>query len=109
MKNPIMGLFMTEASIANELVRSIVLDDRNRDYLGETRADLIDATKDLDEKAKTKDQSPSEKTRDAETRDKLEKGIDEIERKREEEKKKRKRDRERDGDAWDRFDPWGRY
>ncbi|OWY60590.1 hypothetical protein B7486_68365, partial [cyanobacterium TDX16] len=35
MRNPVIGLFMVEASIASELVRSIPLDDRNRDYLKE--------------------------------------------------------------------------
>lgn len=109
-KNPIMGLFMTEASIANELVRSIVLDDRNRDYLKENRDDMIEATRDLDDKEKEKEnRTPSEKARDMETREKLEKGIDEIARKRNEEKKKRKNDKERGDDDWDRFDPWGRY
>lgn len=33
MRNPIVGIFMIEASIASEIVRSIPLDDRNRDYV----------------------------------------------------------------------------
>lgn len=109
MRNPIVGLFMTEAAIASEIVRSIPLDDRNRDYLKEGRDELVDAKRDLDEKEKTKIRMPWEKARDDETRDKLEQGIEDIEEKRDEEKKKRKRDKERDRDDWDRYDPWGRF
>ena len=107
MRNPIVGLFMTEAAIASEIVRSIPLDDRNRDYLKEGRDELLDAKRDIEEKSKIR--MPWEKPRDDENIEKLEKGIEEIERKRDEEKMKRKRDKERDRDDWDRYDPWGRY
>jgi hypothetical protein len=43
MSNPVMGLYMQAVCLANELVRSIALDDRNRDYLKEGRDDLEDA------------------------------------------------------------------
>jgi len=110
MRNPIVGLFMTEASIASEIVRSIPLDDRNRDYLKEGRDELVDVKGDIEEKGKEKKiRMPWEKARDDENIEKLEKGIEEIERKRDEEKKKRKRDKERDRDDWDRYDPWGRF
>ncbi|MBX9687379.1 MAG: hypothetical protein K2X27_11800 [Candidatus Obscuribacterales bacterium] len=107
MRNPIVGLFMTEAAIASEIVRSIPLDDRNRDYLKEGRDELVDAKRDIEEKSKIR--MPWEKPRDDENIEKLEQGIEEIERKRDEEKKKRKRDKERKRDDWDRFDPYGRY
>ncbi len=110
MRNPIVGLFMTEAAIASEIVRSIPLDDRNRDYLKEGRDELVDVKRDIEEKGKeNKIRMPWEKARDDENIDKLEQGIEEIERKRDEEKKKRKRDKERDRDDWDRYDPWGRF
>lgn len=107
MRNPIVGLFMTEAAIASEIVRSIPLDDRNRDYLKEGRDELVDAKKDIEEKSKIR--MPWEKPRDDENIEKLEQGIEEIERKRDEEKKKRKKDKERKRDDWDRYDPWGRF
>ncbi len=66
--------------------------------------------RDIEEKGKeNKIRMPWEKARDDENIDKLEQGIEEIERKRDEEKKKRKRDKERDRDDWDRYDPWGRF
>lgn len=108
MRNPIVGLFMTEAAIASEIVRSIPLDDRNRDYLKEGRDELVDVKRDIEEKGKEREiRMPWEKARDDENIEKLEQGIEEIERKRDEEKKKRKRDKERKRDDWDRFDPWG--
>ncbi len=106
MSNPIVGLFMTEAAIASEIVRLIPLDDRNRDYLREGRDELVDTKRDIEEKSK-KIRMPWEKARDDENIEKLEKSIEEIERKRDEEKKERKRERGRDD--WDRYDPWGRF
>lgn len=118
MRNPIVGLFMTEAAMANELVRSITLDDRNRDYLKEGRDALEDAKKDLDEKERDrKSVNPidlfrvkSQEERDREAREKIEKAIEknkEAQEKEREEDKRKRGDRER-GDDWDRFDPWGR-
>jgi hypothetical protein len=120
MRNPIVGLFMTEAAIASEIVRSIPLDDRNRDYLKERIDGLDEARKNLDEREKERkfdgifvNKMPweirSKEERDREAREKIEKAKEEAERKREEEKKKRKKDKERKRDDWDRFDPWGRF
>jgi len=52
MKNPVVGLFMQGASLANMVVRSITLDDRNRDYTKEQRDGLESAKRDLDEREK---------------------------------------------------------
>jgi hypothetical protein len=120
MRNPIVGLFMTEAAIASEIVRSIPLDDRNRDYAKEQIDGLEDAKKNLDEREKERRDKALEKVRmpweiksqeerDREAREKIERAKEEAERKREEEKKKRKRDKERKRDDWDRYDPWGRF
>lgn len=91
MKNPIMGLFMTEASIANELVRSIVLDDRNRDYDKEARDTLEDAKKDIEERRRGR-KTEDEKKQDDHAIEDIEKTIEEQK----EEKRKRKKERERD-------------
>jgi hypothetical protein len=120
MRNPIVGLFMTEAAIASEIVRSIPLDDRNRDYVKEHIDGLEDAKRNLDEREKERKDKALEKLRmpweiksqeerDREAREKIEKAKEEAERKREEEQKKRKRDKERKRDDWDRYDPWGRF
>lgn len=120
MRNPIVGLFMTEAAIASEIVRSIPLDDRNRDYAKEQIDGLEDAKKNLDEREKERKldgifinkmpwEIKSQEERDREAREKIEKAKEEAERKREEEKKKRKQDKERKRDDWDRYDPWGRF
>jgi len=119
MSNPAMGLYMQFASMANELVISIPLDDRNRDYLKEGRDGLEDAKKTIDEKErKRKGLNPidlfrirSQEERDREAREKIEKAIEQNKEAKERERKEKKRkseDRER-GEDWDRFDPWGRY
>jgi len=118
MRNPIIGLFMTEAAIASEIVRSIPLDDRNRDYAKEQREGLEEVKKGLDEKEKDrradKIRMPwelrSAEERDAESREKIEKAIEENKRKKEEERKKEKeRQEERDRDDPFKRDPWGRW
>lgn len=55
MRNPVVGLFMKGASIANEVVRSITLDDRNRDPLKENRQDLEKTRTDLDKEPRGRD------------------------------------------------------
>jgi hypothetical protein len=120
MRNPIVGLFMTEAAIASEIVRSIPLDDRNRDYVKERIDGLEDAKKNLDEREKARRDKALEKLRmpweiksqedrDREAREKIEKAKEEAERKRAEEKKKeRERKREKDRSPFER-DEWGRW
>jgi len=114
MRNPIVGLFMTEAAIASEIVRSIPLDDRNRDYLKENRESLEDTKRGLDEKVREQIKMPweiskSQEERDRKAREKIEKAIEENKKAKEKEieEKKRKREERERGDDWDRFDPWG--
>lgn len=122
MRNPIVGLFMTEAAIASEIVRSIPLDDRNRDYLKEQIDGLDEAKRNIDEREteRTEDvlkglrlpwEVKTQEDRDREAREKIEKAKEEAERKRAEEREERRRKREEKdrGDDWDRFDPWGRF
>jgi hypothetical protein len=119
MRNPVVGLFMTEAMIANEIVSSIPLDDRNRDYLKEEIQGLEEAKRDLDEREKDRPidelsrllmpwDVKTQEERDREAREKIEKAKEEAERKRAEEKKRKREEKDREDD-WDRFDPWGRY
>lgn len=118
MRNPIIGLFMTEAAIASEIVRSIPLDDRNRDYGKEQRDGLEEAKKNLDEKEKERRgdkirmpwEIKSQEEKDRESREKIDKAIEENKKRREEEKKKEKeRQEERDRDDPFKRDPWGRW
>jgi hypothetical protein len=109
---------MTEAAIASEIVRSIPLDDRNRDYGREQRDGLEDIKRGLDEKEKARKgekirmpwEIKSDEEKDRESREKVEKAIEENKRKRDEEKKKEKeRQEERDRDDPFKRDPWGRW
>lgn len=97
MKNPIMGLFMTQASIANELVRSIVLDDRNRDYDKEARDELEDAKKDVEHRRRGRTNADDQK-KDDEVIENIEKTIEEQK----EEKRKKRKEREKEKEKGDR-------
>lgn len=114
MRNPIIGLFMTEAAIASEIVRSIVLDDRNRDYLKENRDALEDSKRGLDEKLKAQIKMPweiskSQEERDREAREKIEKAIEKNkEAKAKEIEKEKQKKRERERSPFER-DEWGRW
>jgi len=118
MRNPVVGLFMQGASLANMVVASIRLDDSNRDYTKEQRDGLEEAKKNLDEKEKDRKQWTWEKPwdmlktqeeRDREQRDKVEKAIEENEKRKEKEKKKeRERKQDKDRSPFER-DPWGRW
>ncbi|MBA3858192.1 MAG: hypothetical protein C0507_14905 [Cyanobacteria bacterium PR.3.49] len=114
MRNPVIGLFMTEAAIASEIVRSIVLDDRNRDYLKENRDALEDSKRGLDEKLKEQIKMPweiskSQKERDREAREAIEKAIEKNkEAKAKELEKEKEKKRERERSPFER-DEWGRW
>lgn len=98
MRNPIMGLFLTEASIAAEIVRSIPLTDQ-RDRLKENRDDLEDAKRDREEKQRKRD-TPNHKASDEEIIQKLDEAIEENINTREQARKDReKRKRRRDEDV----------
>ena len=116
----IFKLFMWEANIAREIVRSIPLDDRNRDYTKERIDALDEAKRNLDEREKERTSEAlkgyrppwmvkSQEDRDREAREKIEKAKEEAERKKEEEKKReREKKREKDRSPFER-DEWGRW
>ncbi|OPZ91800.1 MAG: hypothetical protein BWY75_00153 [bacterium ADurb.Bin425] len=115
MRNPVVGLFMQGAAIANMIVGSIGLDDSGRDVTKEQRDSLEDARKNLDEREKDSRNYKGDKSREPdrskeiEAREKIEKAIEENEKRKEKEKKKeRERNQEKDRSPFER-DPWGRW
>jgi type IV secretory pathway VirD2 relaxase len=118
MRNPIVGLFMTEAAIASEIVRSITLDDRNRDYTKEQRDGLEETKKNLDEREISRkvegvrmpwDIAKAQEERDREQREKVEKAIEENKKRKDKEREKEEeRKREKDRSPFER-DSWGRW
>ena len=99
LRNPIIGLFLTEAAIASEIVRSIPLTDQ-RDRLKEASEDLESAKRDTEARQRQR-KTPGKKARDEETIQKIEEAIEDNKKTRkdarkEREKEKRKRDRDLD-------------
>ncbi|MBA3992562.1 MAG: hypothetical protein C0469_03475 [Cyanobacteria bacterium DS2.3.42] len=120
MRNPVIGLFMVEASIASEIVRTIPLDDRNRDYLKEQRQGLEQAKRDMEEKERGWDEfdrmtclGPEKKrdrNKELEQKEKIDKAIEETKKAKEKEQEEKKRkEQERDRDDPFKRDPWGRW
>jgi len=109
MRNPIVGLFMVEASIANELVRSIPLTDQ-RDRLKEGRDDLETAKLDKLAEHNAPGRPEDRKAQDRETIEELDKAIEDNQAARDTSKdeKKKKQDRDKEDDPH-MFDPWGRF
>jgi hypothetical protein len=118
MRNPVVGLWMQGASLANMVVRSITLDDRNRDYTKEQRDGLEEAKKNLDEREISRklegvrmpwDIAKAQEERDREQREKVEKAIEENKKRKDKEREKEEeRKREKDRSPFER-DPWGRW
>ncbi|MCC6981236.1 MAG: hypothetical protein IT343_23135 [Candidatus Melainabacteria bacterium] len=97
MRNPIMGLFLTEAAIAAELVRWIPLTDQ-RDRLKENRDDLEDAKRDVEAKQRTRG-NPDQKAADEEIIEKIDDAIDDNKNTRKDARKEREiEERKRDRD-----------
>ena len=97
MRNPIMGLFLTEAAIAAELVRWIPLTDQ-RDRLKENRDDLEDAKRDVDAKQRTRG-NPDQKAADEEIIEKIDDAIEDNKNTRKDARKEREiEERKRDRD-----------
>jgi hypothetical protein len=99
MRNPIMGLFLTEASIAAEIVRCIPLTDQ-RDRLKENRDDLEDAKRDVEAKQRSR-ANPDDKVLDEAIIEKIDDAIEDNKNIRRDSHKdreieKRKRDRDLD-------------
>jgi len=118
MRNPVVGLFMQGASLANMVVRSITLDDRNRDFTKEQRDGLEEAKKNLDEREISRklegvkmpwDIAKAQEERDREQREKIEKAIEENKKRKDKEREKEEeRKREKDRSPFER-DSWGRW
>jgi hypothetical protein len=97
MRNPIMGLFLTEAAIAAELVRWIPLTDQ-RDRLKENRDGLEDAKRDVEAKQRTRG-NPDQKTADEEIIEKIDDAIEDNKNTRKDARKEREiEERKRDRD-----------
>jgi hypothetical protein len=99
MRNPIMGLFLTEAAIAAEIVRMIPLTDQ-RDRLKENRDDLEDAKRDVEAKQRTRS-NPDHKAADEEIIERIDDAIEDNKNTRKDSRKEReigerKRDRDLD-------------
>lgn len=110
MRNPVVGLFMQGASIANELVRWIPLTD-TRDRLKEGRDALEDAKLNKHKESVQPGRTSEQKSKDKEAIDKLDDAIDGNKDRREkqiEKKKQKEEDRKKEHDPF-RFDPWGQY
>jgi hypothetical protein len=109
MSNPVIGVFMTGANIANTIVSWIDLRD-NRDRLKESGDALHDAKQEKHDDY-LKHDKPEQREHDKEVIDKLDQAIDDnkdARKKRAEEKKKKDEEREKKHDPF-RFDPWGQY
>jgi hypothetical protein len=110
MGNPVVGLFMKGAAVINELVKWVDLTDQ-RDRLKEGRDALESAKLDKVQEHNQAGRSEERKADDRETIEKLDKAIDQNQAARDEsnEEKKRKKWEREDEEAWDKYDPWGRY
>jgi hypothetical protein len=124
MRNPIFGLWMKFASLSNELVRSIPLDDRLRDPLKEGRDDLEAGKKGIDARELERNKTPtSEMSReqlqglrgaekkDRDNRERIEQDIDGNKKAKARELTKQKEDKQKAEreEPYDTFDPWGMY
>lgn len=97
MRNPIMGLFLTEAAIASEIVRMIPLTDQ-RDRLKENRDDLEDAKRDVEAKQHTRSNS-DHKAADEEVIERIDDAIEDNKNTRKDARKEREiQERKRDRD-----------
>jgi len=109
------------ASLSNELVRSIPLDDRLRDPVKEGRDELEAGKKgiegrELDRIAMPKSGMEPEQLqgckggeKDRDNRERIEQDIEKNKVAKHEELKKQKRDRQEREPDYDVFDPWGLY
>ncbi len=111
MGNPFVKLVMFEGQIAAEILKSIPLDDRSRDYLKEGREALDAAKRDKLQEHNTPGRSEEHKAKDRETIEKIDEALDQNQTARDKakEKKKRKQEERDKEEPWDRYDPWGQY
>jgi type IV secretory pathway VirD2 relaxase len=111
MGNPFVKLVMFEGQLAAEILKSIPLDDRNRDYLKEGREGLESAKRDKLQEHNQPGRSEERKEKDRETIEKIDEALDQNQTARDKakEKKKRKQEERDKEEPWDRYDPWGQY
>ena len=107
LRNPVIGLFMTGASVANELVRWIPVTDQ-RDRLKEAADALQEEKLDRHKQYVEPGREQEKRDRDKERIERLDEAIDENKKQREDKEKKRK-EKERDDDSPFKRDPWGRW
>jgi type IV secretory pathway VirD2 relaxase len=107
MKNPVVGLFVSGASVVNELVKWIPLTDQ-RDRLKEAGDAMEEAKRDKHKESVKPGRKPEDKARDKESIDKLDEAIEENKREQEERKKEKKRKQKKRDNPFSR-DQWGRW
>ena len=100
MSNPVVGLFMQGASIANELVRWIDLRD-NRDRLKEAKDGLEEAKRNKHQDYVKPERTHEQKTRDQETIEDIDKAIDENKDERQRRRKEKDKERKKRDDGLD--------
>jgi len=110
MRNPVVGLFMQGAGIANTLVSWVPLTDQ-RDRVKEAGDAMEDAKRDRHDQYVKPGRDPEARAKDQEAIDKLDKAIEENKRAqdRQKKKKKEKEQEKRDKDNPFSRDPWGRW
>jgi hypothetical protein len=106
MRNPVVGLFMQGAGLANTLVSWIPLTDQ-RDRVKEAGDALEDAKRDRHDQYVKPGRDPEAKDKDQESIEKLDQAIEENKRTQDKQKKEKKR-KEKKPDSPFRRDPWGR-
>ena len=110
MRNPVVGLFMQGASIANTLVSWVPLTDQ-RDRVKEAGDAMEDAKRDRHDQYVKPGRDPEARQKDQESIDKLDKAIEENKRTQDKQKKKKKQKEQEKRDKDNPFsrDPWGRW
>lgn len=107
MKNPVVGLFVSGASVVNELVKWIPLTDQ-RDRLKEAGDAMEEAKRDKHKEYVEPGRKAEKKAGDKETIDKLDEAIEENKRQRDERDKEKKRKQKKRDNPFSR-DQWGRW
>lgn len=110
MRNPVVGLFMQGAGLANTLVSWIPLTDQ-RDRVKEAGDALEDAKRDRHDRYVKPGSDPEAKEKDLESIEKLDQAIEENKRTQDKQKKKKKQKEQEKRDKDNPFsrDRWGRY
>jgi hypothetical protein len=104
---PVVGLFVSGASVVNELVKWIPLTDQ-RDRAKEAGDAMEEAKRDKHKEYVKPGRKPEKKARDKEAIDKLDEAIEENKRQQDERKKEKKRKQKKKDNPFSR-DQWGRW